>query len=80
LRATAAAGRKQASLEKTFLLRKAFCLFILKRGCNIAREIQAAETRVNQAGCQEIVHISNLKDIWAFDLIVEKKMRDGTAR
>jgi hypothetical protein len=47
---------------------------------HFAREIQAAETRVNQTGGQEIVHIPNAEDVWAFDLIVEKKMRDGTAR
>lgn len=47
---------------------------------HFAREIQAAETRVNQTGRQEIVHIPNVEDVWAFDLIVEKNMRGGTTR
>ena len=41
---------------------------------HFAREIRAAEIRVNQTGKQEIVHIPNAVAIWAFDLIVEKKM------
>lgn len=40
---------------------------------HFAREIQAAEIRVNQTGKHEIVRIPNAVDIWAFDLIVEKK-------
>jgi hypothetical protein len=41
---------------------------------HFAREIQAAEIRVNQTGTREIVHIPNTENAWAFDLIVEKKM------
>jgi len=38
-----------------------------------AREIQAAELRVNQTGHREVVRVPNAAAIWAFDLVIEKK-------